>query len=170
MSDKTTFFYAGRYDSLSSAEADFEMVKTLHANGDLGTYDAAVISKGADGQVTVTKTEKPTEHGGWLGLVAGATVAILMPVTAPAVIIGAGGAMGAAMGHAARGTNRGEAREVGVSLEPGHAALILVGLNGDLEKTRGALTRATTPVLQAVDGNPEVAAQRAVAALLNLTS
>lgn len=170
MSEKATFFYAGTYAGLSDAEADFEMVKKLHASGDLGSYDAAVISKAADGQVKVAKTEKPTEHGGWLGLVAGAAVAILMPVTAPAIVAGSGAAVGAAMGHAARGTNRGEAREVGASLQPGHAALILVGLDGDVEKVRSALTRATTPVLQAVDGNPEQAAQKAVDSLLTLTS
>jgi uncharacterized membrane protein len=74
--------------------------------------------------------------------VAGAAVAILMPVTAPAVVACSGAAVGAAMGHAARGTNRGEARKVGASLDPGHAALIVVGLDGDVEKVRSALTRA----------------------------
>jgi uncharacterized membrane protein len=154
MSKKSTFFYAGTYAGLSEAEADFEVVKQLNASGDLGSYDAAVISKAVDGEVKVTKTEKPTEHGGWLGLAAGAAVAILMPVTAPAVVAGSGAAIGATLGHAARGTNRGEAREVGVALEPGHAALIVVGLDGDVENVRSALTRATTAVLNAVDGNP----------------
>jgi hypothetical protein len=35
---------------------------------------------------------------------------------------------------------------------------------------RSALTRATTAVLNAVDGNPEQAAQKAVEALLTLTT
>ena len=60
---KPMFFYAGVYDSVHDADADYEAIKALHAGDAIGSYDSAIISKQADGKVKVTKTEKPTHHG-----------------------------------------------------------------------------------------------------------
>jgi uncharacterized membrane protein len=69
MADRPVFLYAAIYDEIADAEADYEAVFDLHAAGAIGTFDSAVIRKDDDGKVRVTKTEKPTQHGAWTGLV-----------------------------------------------------------------------------------------------------
>ena len=64
--DKPMFFFAGVYADHDAAEADYEAIKALHATNDIGSYDAATITKDANGKVKVAKTEKPTQHGGWI--------------------------------------------------------------------------------------------------------
>ena len=70
--DKSMFFFAGVYADHDAAEADYDAIKALHAKHDIGSYDAATITKDANGKVRVAKTEKPAQHGGWIGLAAGA--------------------------------------------------------------------------------------------------
>ena len=62
---KPIFMYTGAYDSVSDADLDYGAIRALHSDGAIGSYDSAIISKDADGKVTVTKTEKPTKHGAW---------------------------------------------------------------------------------------------------------
>ena len=47
------FIYVGTYGSESAAQADYEVVKGLHAAGAVGTYDAGVVTKDPDGKVHV---------------------------------------------------------------------------------------------------------------------
>ncbi|MGH3147397.1 MAG: DUF1269 domain-containing protein, partial [Rubrobacter sp.] len=61
MSDNPMFVYAGEYDSVDDAKADLEVLKDLHREHFVGTYDAAVLAKNEEGRVEVVdKTEKPT--------------------------------------------------------------------------------------------------------------
>lgn len=120
------FLYIGTYPSESAARADYDIVKELHSSGTVGTYDAAVITKDADGKVHVNKDEMATRHGGWGGAVAGAVVGLLFPP----VIIGTaivGGAIGAASGHLWRGVSRSEVKELGDLIDSGQAALLVAG-------------------------------------------
>ena len=82
---KPMFFYTGVYDNVADADADYEAIKSLHKGGAIGSYDSAVIVHTPDGDVKVTKTEKPTQKGGWIGLAAGAGVAVVFPFLLPAV-------------------------------------------------------------------------------------
>ena len=82
------FIFAGVYDSLQDAEDDFAAVKALHSGGMIGSYDSVILSKSEDGKVKVTKTEKPTQHGAWIGLAAGAAVAIAAPVNDACSVLG----------------------------------------------------------------------------------
>jgi hypothetical protein len=120
---KPMFFYAGVYDNVADADADYEAIKSLHDGGAIGSYDSAVIVHRPDGKVQVTKTEKPTHKGAWVGLAAGAGVAVVFPFLLPAVsyagMAGAGAGLGAWFGHLAHGTSRGEAKDIGAMLEPG---------------------------------------------------
>ena len=86
---KPMFFYAGVYDDASDADADYEAIKALHAGDAIGSYDSAIITKQADGKVKVTKTEKPTQHGAWIGLAAGAGVAVVFPFLLPGLTVAA---------------------------------------------------------------------------------
>ena len=67
MVKKNLFFFLGAYASEADARADYEVLKDLHIAGAVGTYDAAVITKDADGKVHVNKDELPSRHGAWTG-------------------------------------------------------------------------------------------------------
>src|SRR5688500_5384966 len=75
VSEKQMFMYAGDYESVDDAKADLEVLKELHRDKFVGTYDAAVLTKTDEGKVEIVEqTEKPTQHGGWAGLAAGAAI------------------------------------------------------------------------------------------------
>ena len=69
MAIDTFMAYVGVYDSVSDADADYELVKDLHTKeGVIDAYDAAVVERRADGKVKITrKHETPTRVGGVLG-------------------------------------------------------------------------------------------------------
>ena len=80
MSDNPMFLYAGEYDDVDDAKADLKDLKELHREHLVGTYDAAVVTKNEKGKVKIVdKTEKPTQHGGWAGLAAGAAIGLNSP-------------------------------------------------------------------------------------------
>ncbi len=120
------FVYIGTYPSEVSARADYDIVKDLHAAGAVGTYDAAVVTKDADGKVHVNKDETATRHGAWGGAAVGAVVGILFP---PAVIGAAavGAAVGGVSGHLWKGMSRADVKEFGDIIDAGQAALVIVG-------------------------------------------
>jgi len=79
------FLYAGEYEDVNEAKADLEELKQLHREHVVGTYDAAVITKNEEGKVKIVdKTEKPTQHGGWAGLAAGAAIGLIFP---PSILV-----------------------------------------------------------------------------------
>jgi uncharacterized membrane protein len=124
--DEGMFIYLGTYPSEAVARDDYDVVKDLHSVDVVGTYDAAVITKDANGKVHVNKDEMATRHGGWRGAAAGAVVGILFP---PALIGSAlvGGAIGATGGHIWRGLSRSDVKELGDLIDTGGAALLVVG-------------------------------------------
>ncbi len=131
MSDKDVFVFIGTYGSVDDAQQDYAAVKELHSSGVIGTYDAAVVAKDADGKVHVHKDEKPTQHGAWTGIAVGAVVGILFP---PSIIA-----------SAAAG---------GVALDAGQAALVVVGrvkLSEKIEKATAHALKKTEKQMN-VDG------------------
>lgn len=159
---KPMFFYAGVYEDLQSAEADYAAIKALHSAGLIGSYDSAIVSRKADGTVRVQKTEKPTQHGGWVGLAAGAAIALAAPVAMPALVAAGGAGLGAWVGHVARGMNRDDLKEIGQTLEEGTAALIVVGVDKDAERVEKAAEKATKFTTKQVEGDYEEAERDAL--------
>jgi uncharacterized membrane protein len=53
MSDNPMFLYAGEYDIVDEAKADLELLKELHHEDLVGTYDAAVLTKNGEGKVEI---------------------------------------------------------------------------------------------------------------------
>lgn len=126
MADKNLFLFVGVYSSKDDAEADYDVLKELHHEKIVGTYDAAVISKDAEGKVHVSKHEKPTQHGAWSGLGVGALIGVIFPPSL--VAMGAlGAATGGLIGHFRGGMSRGDMKELGEELEAGEAALVVIG-------------------------------------------
>ncbi len=120
------FVYVGTYPSEMSARDDYEIVKDLHAAGGVGTYDASVVTKDANGKVHVNKDETSTRHGAWGGAAVGAVVGILFP---PSLVGGAivGAGIGGVGGHLWKGMSRSDVKEFGELIDAGQAALVIVG-------------------------------------------
>ncbi len=120
------FIYIGTYPSEVVAQADYEVVKDLHAMGAVGTYDAAVITKDDSGKVHVNKDESATRRGAWGGIAVGAVVGLLFPpsIIGSAAIAGAVGGVG---GHLWKGMSRSDAKEFGELIDAGEACLLVVG-------------------------------------------
>jgi uncharacterized membrane protein len=133
MADQPVFLFLGVYGDPAVAREDLEVVRDLHATGVIGTYDAAVAVKDADGSVRIDKWEKPTQHGAWWGIGAGAVVGILFP---PSLLAAAavGGVTGGLIGHLHGGMSRKDVQELGEMLDAGEACLIVIGKD-KLEET-----------------------------------
>ena len=152
MAVDTFIAYVGVYDSVSDADADYELVKDLHTKADLiDAYDAAVIDRRADGKVKITKKhETPTRAGGavgaGVGLATGLVVA-LFPFAAVgggllALTTGGGAVLGAVAGHAAAGMSRHDLKELGEHLDAGQAGLVVVGVSDMGAKIERAMKKA----------------------------
>jgi uncharacterized membrane protein len=141
MADKPVFLYLATYDSEDTAREDYNVLKELHATGVVGTYDAAVVTKDAEGKVHVDKHEKPTQHGAWTGAGVGAVLGILFPpsIIGSAIVAGAAGGL---MGHFWRGLSRSDVKELGELIDEGEAALLVIGRDQLQETLDRELKRA----------------------------
>jgi uncharacterized membrane protein len=145
MADKPMFLYVGAYSSVDDAKADDEVVKQLYRDKVIGSYDAAIISKDAEGKVHVQKTEKPTQHGAEIGAAAGVAVGLFFP---PFLLVdaAAGFIAGALVGHFRKGMPHKDMVEIGDTLSGSNAALIVVGESRLEEALQKATQRATKEV------------------------
>jgi uncharacterized membrane protein len=152
MAVDTLMAYVGVYDSVGDAEADYDVVKTLHTEaGLIDAHDAAVVERRDDGKTKIVrKHETPTRVGGVLGggmgLATGLVVA-LFPFAAVGggLLVGAtaGGAiLGAVAGHAAAGMSRHDLKELGEHLDAGQAGLVVVAVSDMGAKVERAMNRA----------------------------
>jgi uncharacterized membrane protein len=147
------FFFTGVYETVADAERDYDAIKRLHHDGEIGSYDAAVLSKDESGEVQVHKDEKPTKHAGWVGAAAGAGVAILFPATIVLVVAGGGAGVGAWIGHMAHGMKRHEAEEMATMLEPGRAGLVVVGVDESAAKVEEITSSAISHITKHLEGS-----------------
>ena len=148
------FIYIGTYPSWAAAQADYDVVKDLHAAGAVGTYDAAVVTKDDGGYVHVNKDEMATRHGAWGGAAVGAVVGILFP---PAIIpmAAVGGAVGGVSGHLWRGMSRADVKELGDVIDDGQAALVIVGESKVEQAVDKAALKAEKHVAKELDVKPK---------------
>ena len=148
------FIYIGTYPSWAAAQADYDVVKDLHAAGAVGTYDAAVVTKDDGGNVHVNKDEMATRHGAWGGAAVGALVGILFP---PAIVVSGavGAAVGGVGGHLWRGMSRADVKELGDVIDDGQAALVIVGESKVEQAVDKAGLKAEKHVAKELDVKPE---------------
>jgi uncharacterized membrane protein len=148
------FIYIGTYPSWAAAQADYDVVKDLHAAGAVGTYDAGVVTKDDAGKVHVNKDEMATRHGAWGGAAVGALVGILFP---PAILATAavGAAVGGVSGHLWRGMSRADVKELGEIIDDGQAALVIVGESKVEQAVDKAALKAEKHVAKELDVKPE---------------
>ena len=149
----TFIVIVGVYPDVESADADYDLVKTLHSEAELiDAYDAAVVQRRVDGKVKIVrKHETPTRMGGVLGGGVGLATGLVVALFPFAAIGGgllaattAGGAiLGAVAGHAAAGMSRHDLKELGEHLDAGTAGLIVVAVSDMGAKVEKAMERAT---------------------------
>jgi len=153
MSLDTFVVLANQYNTESDALADYDAVRKLYNDlGIIDTYDAAVLTRGADGKVEIVKrVEEPTRHGAAAGLLIGLAVGaavVLFPAAGIPLAAGmAGGAAigttaGAVAGHVARGMKRSDLKELGELLDDGKSGLVVVAASDVASKVEAAITRA----------------------------
>ena len=144
------FIYIGTYPSEAVAQSDYEIVKDLHLAGAVGTYDAAVVTKDANGKVHENKDETTTRHGAWGGLAVGALFGLLFP---PAIIGSAavGAAIGGVGGHLWKGLSRKDVKELGEFIDAGEACLLIVGESKIEEAINKAALKAEKQVAKQLD-------------------
>jgi uncharacterized membrane protein len=141
MADQPLFVFVGAYSDQEAAHADYEALRQAHAEGLVGTYDAADIYKDDEGKVHVHKHEKPTQHGAWTGAAVGVVIGVLFPPSVIAAgVVGAGA--GGLIGHLWHGMSRSDMKELGETLDEGQAALVVVGRSRVLEQAEKQLSRA----------------------------
>lgn len=128
MSEKDTLLVLGAsYDSVADAQVDYEAVKELYYAAGVGhDFDAAIVERGDDGKIKVSKKhEQSTRHGAWVGLAIGALAAVL-----PGIGLGVGAAVGAGIGavtgHFKGGIDNDDLKDLGAVLEKGQAGLIVL--------------------------------------------
>jgi uncharacterized membrane protein len=148
------FVYIGTYPNEAAARDDYAVVKDLHSLGAVGTYDAAVVTKDADGKVHANKDEMATRHGAWGGAAAGAVVGLLFP---PAIIGSAivGAAVGGVGGHLWRGLSRSDVKELGDVIDSGEAALVVVGASTVQAALEKAELKAEKQIAKELDVSPK---------------
>jgi len=119
--------YAGEYPSLEAARDDFAAIKALHKADFVGHYESALFTKEEDGKVKIVDTDETARaHGAVGGAIAGAVLGVIFPPSLLVMAAG-GGAMGAVLGHVAKGMPRGDIKEIGDMLDEGEAGIIFVG-------------------------------------------
>jgi uncharacterized membrane protein len=149
----TYLVLANQYDTERDALADYDAVRELYTDlGIIDTYDAAVLTRRADGKVEIVRrVEEPTRHGGAMGLVVGLAVGVvvaLFPAVGLGLFAGAlgGGALGAGagavVGHVARGMKRSDLKDLGELLDKGTSGLLVVAATDVEAKVDAAITRA----------------------------
>lgn len=153
MTAKSVHLYIGLYETLAAAEEDYADLKTLHQSGRVGAYDAAVVSKAADGTVQVAERRHETRAGTLTGVAVGALAGLVFP---PAVLAAAagGGAAGALIGHFRSGLSGADLEELGTALEGDEPALVVVGDPGIESQLERVLARAGTRLSKVVQADP----------------
>jgi len=139
--NQNVFVFIASYGNVNDALMDYTAVKQLYHDGVIDTYDGAVVEKDIDGNVHVSKHEKPTQKGAWTGIGVGAVVGVLFP---PAIIpmAAAGGVAGGVIGHVWHGMSRSDMKDLGETLDAGTAALVVVGKSSLADKIAKATAKA----------------------------
>jgi uncharacterized membrane protein len=144
---------ANQYANESDALADYDAVRTLYTDlGIIDTYDAAVLTRKANGKVDIIKrTEEPTRQAAAKGLIVGlavGAVVALFPAAGLGLAAGmlGGGAIGAGVGgvagHVAGGMKRSDLKDLGELLDDGTSGLLVVAATDVEARVDAAITRA----------------------------
>ncbi len=124
--DNKMFLYVAAYDDEAAASEDFELLKGLHTEGWVGTYDAGVVVKDHEGKMSVSRHTDSTGKGTRRGLAVGAVLGIIFP---PSVLVA--GAVGAGAGNVIgrhlNDVSKDDLKTLGELLEDNQSAIVVIG-------------------------------------------
>ena len=145
MARRDVFIFIAEYASEADARADYEVVKDLHGCGALSIYDATVVTRDTDGNLSVAKVGLPIRRGAWSGAAAGAVVGVLFP---PSILVGGalGAAAGALVGHFRRGLSHADVGALSRLVGAGAAAVVVVAEPGAAHVLERNLVRARATI------------------------
>jgi uncharacterized membrane protein len=125
------------FNSAAVAEEVRDKVRQLQKGGLIALSDAAVITKDAEGKISVNnEVSRETKVGAGVGAVLGAVLGFAFPIAGILIGTAGGAAVGAMVGN---GVDRKFVEDVQNTLTPGSSALFLVIRSGDAAALRGAL-------------------------------
>lgn len=147
--------FAGLYNNIEDAEADFEGLKELKHMDFVGEYEAALFTKKEDGKVKVLNTDATSRTWGTkVGVVTGAVMGLFFPVTLLAgAAMGAGA--GALVGNFMKSMSRKDVKEIGEMLDEGQVGILFVGEATLEEGMRKLLKRVAKEMKIQVDQDAE---------------
>jgi len=132
-------FIAIAFDSADQAQQALGSVRALEKEDKIHLKDTAVVSKAADGKISVkNEASSGTETGAVVGGILGAMLFLIFPV---AGIIG-GAVVGGLIGRAVSpGVDGGFVKDVANDLPDGGSALFLLIKDGDIGLLIGSMRR-----------------------------
>jgi uncharacterized membrane protein len=149
------YVLAASYDDTDDALAAYRAIEAAyHHVGTAHEIDVTVLAKNDSGEVEIvhrhdsTTREKTTMGLGW-GLAAGAVAALFPAVGILGALTvggGAGAALGALTGHAARALSRDDLKALGDVLDRGDAGLVVVYGPDMADRVTSAVAGATSKV------------------------
>ena len=149
MAHDPVHLFIGLYASGDAAERDFDNVVSLHRQGLVGAYDAAVIERDEDGALRVAH-KKRSGHHVLTGLGIGALFTVLTPfVAVPFGLIGAG--TGALVKHAEGSLPKKDTDELAEALTGNEAALAVVSNKTDVGRVEQMFPGASQRLAKVLD-------------------
>src|SRR4051794_16258813 len=139
MSDSTLELFIATYKTEEGAGEALKDFQAAERAGSIELIDAAAVVHTADDKVTFEETADPNaKKSAKRGAIAGGVVGLIFP---PAIIASAavGGTAGGIWGKVRdKGFKDDELKEIGESLPPGTAAIIVIGQDRVLEQLQSA--------------------------------
>jgi uncharacterized membrane protein len=143
MNYENAYVFGGTYDSAEAARSDYDNLSRMYDDDVIGSFQAAMVEKRADGKVKVLDTTSTNRtEGAVVGAAIGAVLALIFP---PAVLLTApvGAGIGAAAGDISKGWTRGDVKKVAEGLLPGQTGIIVIAEAGPTLEAAAILTAAT---------------------------
>lgn len=153
------------YTDVADAMTDFAEMQYLYGEGEIGEYDAAIVTKETDGTLVLSNGDASGRFkGAAAGAVAGAVLGIIFPPSMLGLAaLGAGA--GALAGHVKSHISRSDIKELGELLNPGESGILLVSERIEDSALEKLMPRAARKKGMVVEGDAEAikAAVRAAA-------
>lgn len=153
------------FDNETAADAGLNALRTLHAAGEITLYAAGVLSRDADGAVSVSKPMDAGPIGTATGLAVGSLIGMLGGPVGVAVGAATGAAVGAVRDFWAAGVGLDFIEEATRHLQPGKAALVaeveeewIVPVDSALEAVGGQVFRRSRSEVAETQFDHDIAA------------
>lgn len=154
MADQEFAAIAAQYVDADQAAADFDRLAAHFKDSEHKheSFDAALISRGLGGELTVVRREDSGKHHGTktglkIGLATGLAVALFPAVALGGALVVAGGSgagIGAIAGHISRKAPSKDLEAISETLDAGSAGIVLVVDPADADEVETLLANAVT--------------------------